>query len=332
MKHTKNLIETLQYNPSKNNASKSIDSGRSMVEMLGVLAIIGILSIGGIAGYKAAMRKYQTNEFINELNLVRVSVMQILANKPDHPENIELEMDKLTKSGYPISLNFETTETGSIQTNSFFLRVENIPNNICQELIQMRWNGLNGVFVVEEGNNLNTHCGNANTVTMDFDFGTMDENSKDNSENYPEIDQDSNSCSNKTCVGECMTGNCQDGICQIRPDYSICSGGGRCQSGECIGSSEENGGGETNNPYACDQHDVLSEWDIDTIDVCQNRFVQCDTTGSMDCYSYLTACPTGYSEVKTFEGWGSCESGEVMIAKSTSERGWIDEYACCHKD
>ena len=30
-------------------------SGRSMVEMLGVLAIIGVLSIGGIAGYRAAM-------------------------------------------------------------------------------------------------------------------------------------------------------------------------------------------------------------------------------------------------------------------------------------
>ena len=29
---------------------KKLESGRSMVEMLGVLAIIGVLSIGGIAG------------------------------------------------------------------------------------------------------------------------------------------------------------------------------------------------------------------------------------------------------------------------------------------
>ena len=28
------------------------ESGRSMVEMLGVLAIIGVLSVGGISGYK----------------------------------------------------------------------------------------------------------------------------------------------------------------------------------------------------------------------------------------------------------------------------------------
>ena len=38
------------------------ESGRSMVEMLGVLAIIGVLSVGGIAGYTMAMNKYRANE------------------------------------------------------------------------------------------------------------------------------------------------------------------------------------------------------------------------------------------------------------------------------
>ena len=36
-------------------------SGRSMVEMLGVLAIIGVLSVGGIAGYTLAMRRHRAN-------------------------------------------------------------------------------------------------------------------------------------------------------------------------------------------------------------------------------------------------------------------------------
>ena len=40
------------------------ESGRSMVEMLGVLAIIGVLSVGGIAGYTMAMNKYRANEAI----------------------------------------------------------------------------------------------------------------------------------------------------------------------------------------------------------------------------------------------------------------------------
>ena len=31
--------------------------GRSMIEMLGVLSIVGVLSVGGIAGYSKAMEK-----------------------------------------------------------------------------------------------------------------------------------------------------------------------------------------------------------------------------------------------------------------------------------
>ena len=41
------------------------ESGRSMVEMLGVLAIIGVLSIGGIAGYTMAMNRFRANEIID---------------------------------------------------------------------------------------------------------------------------------------------------------------------------------------------------------------------------------------------------------------------------
>ena len=44
------------------------ESGRSMVEMLGVLAIVGVLSIGGIAGYTLSMRKYRANQIADALN------------------------------------------------------------------------------------------------------------------------------------------------------------------------------------------------------------------------------------------------------------------------
>ena len=45
-------------------------SGRSMVEMLGVLAIIGVLSVGAIAGYSKAMMKYKLNKQSEQLNTV----------------------------------------------------------------------------------------------------------------------------------------------------------------------------------------------------------------------------------------------------------------------
>ena len=47
---------------------KKNESGRSMGEMLGVLAIIGVLSVGGIAGYTMAMNRYRANEIIDSAN------------------------------------------------------------------------------------------------------------------------------------------------------------------------------------------------------------------------------------------------------------------------
>ncbi|MBQ8250284.1 MAG: hypothetical protein IJY92_00015 [Alphaproteobacteria bacterium] len=45
---------------------KKQESGRSMVEMLGVLAIIGVLSIGGIAGYMLSMNRFRANSLIDK--------------------------------------------------------------------------------------------------------------------------------------------------------------------------------------------------------------------------------------------------------------------------
>ena len=42
--------------------------GRSMVEMLGVLAIIGVLSVGAIAGYSKAMFKYKLNKQAEQIS------------------------------------------------------------------------------------------------------------------------------------------------------------------------------------------------------------------------------------------------------------------------
>ena len=51
-------------------------SGRSMVEMLGVLAIIGVLSVGAIAGYSKAMFKYKLNKQSEQINQVFNAVSQ----------------------------------------------------------------------------------------------------------------------------------------------------------------------------------------------------------------------------------------------------------------
>lgn len=44
---------------------KELQNGRSMIEMLGVLAIIGVLSIGGLAGYTMAMNRHRANTILD---------------------------------------------------------------------------------------------------------------------------------------------------------------------------------------------------------------------------------------------------------------------------
>ena len=58
------ILLILMLTKGKNTMKKN-ESGRSMVEMLGVLAIIGVLSIGGIAGYTLAMNRYRANEILD---------------------------------------------------------------------------------------------------------------------------------------------------------------------------------------------------------------------------------------------------------------------------
>lgn len=53
---------------------RTTQSGRSMIEMLGVLAIIGVLSVGGIAGYSKAMTKYKTNKVKDQVSTIVANI------------------------------------------------------------------------------------------------------------------------------------------------------------------------------------------------------------------------------------------------------------------
>ena len=44
---------------------KQFEKGRSMIEMLGVLAIIGVLSVGGLSGYTMAMNRHRANQVLD---------------------------------------------------------------------------------------------------------------------------------------------------------------------------------------------------------------------------------------------------------------------------
>lgn len=67
------------------NLSKNEQSGRSMVEMLGVLAIIGVLSVGGISGYSKAMAKFKLTKAQDQLTMMIMNIRTAYATSPGYP-------------------------------------------------------------------------------------------------------------------------------------------------------------------------------------------------------------------------------------------------------
>ena len=62
--------------PSMTGARGANSFGRSMIEMLGVLAIIGVLSVGGIAGYSKAMEKFKINKAMDEYSHIIFGLLE----------------------------------------------------------------------------------------------------------------------------------------------------------------------------------------------------------------------------------------------------------------
>ena len=61
--------------------------GRSMIEMLGVLAIVGVLSVGGIAGYSKAMEQFKINKMISGYSFLIQELLEykdnLIKNNPN---------------------------------------------------------------------------------------------------------------------------------------------------------------------------------------------------------------------------------------------------------
>ena len=54
-----------------------VQCGRSMIEMLGVLAIIGVLSVGGIQGFSKAMETYQSHKQLEQINSLIYHILEL---------------------------------------------------------------------------------------------------------------------------------------------------------------------------------------------------------------------------------------------------------------
>lgn len=76
--------------PHKYGVDSSVQYGRSMIEMLGVLAIIGVLSVGGIAGYSKAMEKWKINKMAEEYSYLIQGLLGYLTEIQNLPASTGL--------------------------------------------------------------------------------------------------------------------------------------------------------------------------------------------------------------------------------------------------
>ena len=207
------------------------ESGRSLVEMLGTLAIMGILTIGGIVGFNYAMNKQRANATVNYVNQLAVlGTGQMLAGGTpkllDYPDH--------TPSGYPAKITTDTTVS-----NAFYIEINEVPTPVCDEIIS-RLDGWKMVNDIGFFNGVGA-CADQEKVNMWFEISA--------SANKGETDyhcQTNNDCKNRfgnnfvcNAKGTCEL-SCPNGT--VKTPVGCCAMNKVFNGGCCRGTiTEENG-------------------------------------------------------------------------------------------
>ena len=141
-------------------------TGRSMIEMLGVLAIIGVLSVGGLVGYSKAMERYRVNETINQITYIVQNTRDLFKTQPnlyyglsfddsksmsdtEHPnrkldDKAKIFPTSLVKNDYKDlfggTITFYASGKFSREDGkAFVIMFEQIPQEACIELATRDW-------------------------------------------------------------------------------------------------------------------------------------------------------------------------------------------------
>ena len=145
------------------NGNLKTEQGRSMVEMLGVLAIMGLLTIIGIAGFKIAMNKAKANSLVADMNrLAHIVVMDKFSGYSEEAiQNAVTEHNQSTE----YQAIYKTLKPGI-----FTLEATGIDKDLCQQVAGLDWQVPLATFVdgAEKDNFVAEDCGDSNTLTWAF--------------------------------------------------------------------------------------------------------------------------------------------------------------------
>ena len=131
----------MKENKAKNmfKTKNKSESGRSMVETLGTLAIMGVLSVVGVAGIRLALESHKVSTIIEALNS-RVTV---------------LAADKMFAKGFTPDnsfgndTNYVITCNDLSNTDFFSCTVQGVPQAICQKILESKWSVPAGIMPTE---------------------------------------------------------------------------------------------------------------------------------------------------------------------------------------
>ena len=153
---------------------KNNENGRSMVEMLGVLAIIGVLSAGGLAGYSKAMFKHKMNSTLDQITMLVTNIRTMYGTQDNYEGLDEAQAIQLGivpaamkngsgalvspfKGPVTIATSKASNATSAPENTAFVVTYSDLPSEACINLATAEWgtgagSGFIGVKAVAEGN------------------------------------------------------------------------------------------------------------------------------------------------------------------------------------
>ena len=128
---------------------KNNQLGRSMIEMLGVLSIIGVLSVGGFGMVKKMQNNYNTNKIIDEISGFTQKA-RIMLREYDSDSGATVNAFLSTAKAYPDGITYDSgafSGTSDVTysfamgsgTTLFNLTVGNVPEEVCMQIATADW-------------------------------------------------------------------------------------------------------------------------------------------------------------------------------------------------
>lgn len=142
--------------------NKNEQSGRSMVEMLGVLAIIGVLSVGGIAGYSKAMTKFKITKTFDQVSMMVANIRTLYSGQRNYdglktdiamdmgvvPTEMEGPTEGTLINAFQGNVEVGYATYNSIEKAAFYLSYANMGQEACVQIITSDWgSGASSGFV-----------------------------------------------------------------------------------------------------------------------------------------------------------------------------------------